>query len=95
MNIAVLASGGVDSSVTLRRLHEQGHKITAFYIKIWLEDELSFLGECPWEEDMAYVREICEELGVPLEVISLQREYWDQVVRYTLEEVEAGRTPNP
>ena len=34
-------------------------------------------------------------LDVPLEVVSLQKEYWDQVVAYTIAEVKAGRTPNP
>lgn len=95
MKIAVLISGGVDSSVALRLLKEQGHDITAFYLKIWLEDELSFLGTCPWEEDLAYVRAVCEQIQVPLEVISLQQEYWDEVVQYTIAEVKAGRTPNP
>ncbi len=33
MKIAVLLSGGVDSSVALRLLKEQGHDITAFYLK--------------------------------------------------------------
>ncbi|HNZ67022.1 MAG TPA: asparagine synthase-related protein, partial [Planctomycetota bacterium] len=56
MKIAVLLSGGVDSSVALALLKEQGHDITAFYIKIWLEDELSFLGQCPWEEDLQYAQ---------------------------------------
>ena len=35
------------------------------------------------------------KLGVPLEVISLQKEYWDEVVSYTIAEIKAGRTPNP
>lgn len=95
MNIAVLVSGGVDSSVALQLLKEQGHNLTAFYLKIWLEDELSFLGECPWEEDLAYVRKVCEQAGVPLEVVSMQKEYWEHVVSYTVAEVKAGRTPNP
>lgn len=47
MNIAVLVSGGVDSSVALRLLQEQGHTLTAYYLKIWLEDELSFFGHLP------------------------------------------------
>ncbi len=95
MNIAVLVSGGVDSSVALALLKEQGHTVTAFYLKIWLEDELSYLGSCPWEEDLAYVQKVCSQYNVPLEVISLQKEYWDAVVAYTLEEIKAGRTPNP
>ncbi len=95
MNIAVLVSGGVDSSVALRLLQRQGHTLTAFYLKIWLEDELSFLGTCPWEEDLAYVRAVCEQANVPLEVMSLQKEYHEEVVRYTINEIKSGRTPNP
>lgn len=95
MKIAVLTSGGVDSSVALRLLKDQGHDVTAFYIKVWLEDELTFLGTCPWEEDLSYVQQICSSLAVPLEICSLQREYFDRVVSYTLEEAKAGRTPNP
>jgi len=95
--IAVLVSGGVDSTVALRLLKEQGHDVTAFYLKIWLEDELSYLGStgCPWEEDLSFVRAICEQANVPLEILSAQKEYWDYVVTYTIAEIKAGRTPNP
>ena len=95
MKIAVLLSGGVDSSVALRLLKDEGHDITAFYLKIWLQDEFSFLGECPWEEDLKYARGVCEQANVPLEVIPLQTAYWDNVVSYTIEEIKEGRTPNP
>jgi tRNA-specific 2-thiouridylase len=95
MKIAVLLSGGVDSSVALRLLREQGHDITAFYLKIWLQEEYSFLGNCPWEEDLEYARAVCEQADVPLQVIPLQDEYWDRVVSYTIKEIKDGRTPNP
>jgi tRNA-5-taurinomethyluridine 2-sulfurtransferase len=95
MKIAVLLSGGVDSSVALNLLKEQGHDITAFYLKIWLQDEFSFLGECPWEEDLSFAREVCRLADVPLEVLPLQNEYWDMVVSYTISEIKEGRTPNP
>lgn len=95
MKIAMLISGGVDSAVSLRLLLEQGYQVTAFYLKIWLEDELSYLGNCPWEEDLAYVRLICEQANVPLEILSLQKEYHDHVVSYVVEQVKAGNTPNP
>ena len=95
MKIAVLLSGGVDSSVSLKLLKNQGHDITAFYLKIWLEDELSYLGHCPWEEDLRYVRQVCEQEEVPLKVVSLQKEYHEQVVGYTIAQVRSGRTPNP
>ena len=95
MNIAVLLSGGVDSSVALKLLKDQDHNITAFYLKIWLEDELSYLGDCPWEADLGYAREVCKKLNVPLQVISLQKEYHKEVVSYAIFEIKAGRTPNP
>ncbi len=95
MNIAVLLSGGVDSSVALCRLQDAGHRVTAFYLKIWLEDELSFLGECPWEEDLEFARAVCQMRNVPLEVVSFQQVYWQRVVAYTIEQVRLGRTPNP
>jgi tRNA (5-methylaminomethyl-2-thiouridylate)-methyltransferase len=95
MKIAVLLSGGVDSSVALKLLKNAGHDVTAFYLKIWLQDEFSFLGECPWEEDLNYVRQVCEKENIPLEVLPLQTEYWDSVVSYTISEIKDGRTPNP
>ncbi|OGB97370.1 tRNA 2-thiouridine(34) synthase MnmA [candidate division TM6 bacterium RIFCSPHIGHO2_12_FULL_36_22] len=95
MKIAVLVSGGVDSSVALKLLKDQGHDVTAFYLKIWLQDELSFLGDCPWQEDLNYVQQVCEQLDVPLEVIPLQTEYWDRIVNHTIDQVRAGYTPNP
>lgn len=96
MKIAVLLSGGVDSSLALNLLKQQAdHDITAFYIKIWLEDELSYIGDCPWETDLKYAREVCEQTGVPLEVVSLQSEYRDLVTQHALDELGAGRTPSP
>jgi tRNA-specific 2-thiouridylase len=95
MKIAMLISGGVDSSVALRLLKEQGHDITAFYLKIWLEDEMSFLGECPWEDDLSYIEQVCRDADVLLEIVPFQKEYWERIVRYTIDEVKKGHTPNP
>jgi tRNA-5-taurinomethyluridine 2-sulfurtransferase len=95
MKAAVLLSGGVDSAAALNLLKENGNEITAFYLKIWLQDEFSFLGECPWEEDLEFADAVCRQAGVPLEVLSLQTEYWDSVVSYTIAEIKEGRTPNP
>lgn len=143
--VAVLLSGGVDSSVALQLLQAQGYRVRAFYLKIWLEDEVrillyvplrsllgghvisstrrspalpssmirltsfcypkfsishthlqvAHLNQCPWEEDLTYAQQTCDQLGVPLETLSLQKEYWEQVVQYTFSEARAGRTPNP
>ncbi len=95
MKIAVLLSGGVDSSVALRLLKaEKRHDITAFYLKIWLEEEVRFLGDCPWQEDLEYARAVCDQADVPLKVVPLQREYYAKVVEYALNELRLGRTPS-
>jgi len=96
MKTAVLLSGGVDSSVALYELLRQGRTdVTAYYLKIWLEDELSYLGDCPWEEDLAFARAVCRAAGVPLEVVPLQVEYYERVVEYALKELRVGHTPSP
>ncbi len=95
MTIAVLLSGGVDSSVALHRLVTEGYTVTAFYLKIWLENDVAFLGTCPWEEDLRYAQATCDLLGVPLRVVPLQREYHAYVVRHTIDAVASGVTPNP
>jgi tRNA (5-methylaminomethyl-2-thiouridylate)-methyltransferase len=95
LEVALLLSGGVDSSVALHRLLDAGHRVTAFYLKVWLEDELAHLGGCPWEEDLQNARAVCEQVSVPLEVVPLQRAYRDRVVEEALRELRAGRTPSP
>ena len=93
--VALLLSGGVDSSVALRLLQQDGYDVTAFYLKIWLEDELAHLGTCPWEEDVDMCQQVCDQANVELEIISLQEEYHQRVMQHTLQEASMGRTPNP
>ena len=95
MKVAVLVSGGVDSSLALAILKEKGCDVRAFYLKIWLEDELAHLSQCPWEEDLDYVQKTCALLDVSYCVVALQQEYQKRIVAYTIAEAKAGRTPNP
>ena len=75
--VALLASGGVDSSVAMALLKEEGYEVEAFYLKIWLEDELAFLGDCPWNEDLKYLEEVCKQLDVKLNIVPMQKEYFE------------------
>lgn len=96
MRVALLLSGGVDSSLALHLLARQSDiEVRAFYLKIWLEDELAFLGDCPWEEDLRYARAVCQQLEVPLHIVPLQTEYRQRIVEHALAELRAGRTPSP
>ena len=93
MNIAALISGGVDSAVAVHLLCEQGYKPDLFYIKIGMDtdNELS----CTAEEDIELATATARRYGLQLEIIDLQKEYWDQVVAYTIEKVRNGFTSNP
>ncbi|AJA90470.1 thiouridylase [Borreliella chilensis] len=96
MKIAVLLSGGVDSSVALYRIIKKGYEsIKCYYLKIWLEDELSYIGNCPWQEDLNYVEAVCNKFKVPYEIINFQKEYYNKVVSYTIKELKNGNTPSP
>ncbi|CAG7875555.1 unnamed protein product [Brassica rapa] len=76
LRVAVLLSGGVDSSVALRLLHAAGHSCTAFYLKIWFQEGFeNFRNQCPWEDDLKYAKHVCEQVDVPLEVVHLTDEY--------------------
>lgn len=92
ISIAALISGGVDSSVSVHLLCEQGYKPDLFYIKIGMEDK-GFT--CTQEEDIEMASSIAHKYGLKLDIIDLQKEYWDNVVKYTIDTVANGRTPNP
>ncbi|MBQ4137995.1 MAG: tRNA 2-thiouridine(34) synthase MnmA [Muribaculaceae bacterium] len=92
MKIAVLISGGVDSAVVLHLLHEAGHELHPFYIRIGMDNGE---GDCSAEEDIEMCTLITKQYGLPLEVVSLHQEYWDNVMAYALRTVKEGRTPNP
>ena len=91
--IAVLLSGGVDSSVVLYELVRQGLQPDCFYIKIGPEEEEEW--DCSSEEDLEMATTVSHKYGCRLEVIDCHREYWDQVTKYTMDKVRAGLTPNP
>ncbi len=91
--VALLLSGGVDSSVAAHLLCEQGIHPDCFYIKIGSEEKEEW--DCTSEEDMEASTSIARKYGLPLEVVDCHKEYWEQVTRYTMEKVKAGLTPNP
>lgn len=93
MNIAVLLSGGVDSSVVVHLLCEQGIRPSLFYIKIG-KDDAEYM-DCSAEEDLEIATAIARRYGLPLEVVDLHKEYWDNVAAYAIDKIRRGLTPNP
>ena len=91
--VALLLSGGVDSSVVLHELVSHGVKPDCFYIKIGPEEQSEW--NCNSEEDVEMATAVAQRYGCKLEIVDCHREYWNQVTRYTMEKVRAGYTPNP
>ncbi len=91
--IAVLLSGGVDSSVVVYEFARLGLRPDCFYIKIGPEEAEEW--DCNSEEDLEMATAVTRRYGCKLEVIDCHREYWSQVTKYTMDKVKAGFTPNP
>lgn len=95
MRIAVLISGGVDSSIALYKMRRYSKQIVAYFIKVWSENDIHFSASCPWQDDLHYAQLICNTFDIPLRVVSLQRQYREIIIAYTLSELKRGGTPSP
>ena len=101
--VIVGVSGGVDSSVALILLKNEGYDVEGLFMKNWdslinndikgnpsLENDI-----CTQEQDYNDAKEVCDKLGIKLHRVDFVKEYWDYVFTYFLEELKKGRTPNP
>ncbi len=91
--IAVLLSGGVDSSVVVWEFAQLDLHPDCFYIKIGPEEKEEW--DCSSEEDLEMATAVARKYGCKLQVVDCHHEYWNEVTRYTMEKVKAGFTPNP
>ena len=89
--VYVGVSGGVDSSVALALLKEQGYDVTGVFLRVWQADFLP----CDWKEERRSAMRVCATLGVPFITLDCQEEYKKEVVDYMIAEYSAGRVPNP
>lgn len=86
-------SGGVDSSLTVALLVEQGYDVTGVYMKNWTQDLPGM--RCPWADDLADAKRVAVQLGIDFKVFDFENDYRQKVVEYMIDEYKNGRTPNP
>jgi tRNA-specific 2-thiouridylase len=91
--VVVGMSGGVDSSVAALLLKEQGYDVIGIFMKNW--DDTDDNGICTATEDFDDVVRVCNQIGIPYYAVNFEKQYWDKVFTYFLDEYKAGRTPNP
>ncbi len=100
--VIVGLSGGVDSSVTLLLLQQQGYDVEAFFMRNWdsalNNDVLGNFDEseiCPQEIDYQDAKKVADQLNVKLHRVDFIKEYWEYVFKHFVDEYSEGRTPNP
>lgn len=91
--VVVGMSGGVDSSVTALLLKQQGYDVIGIFMKNW--DDTDENGFCTATEDYKDVAAVAAQIGIPYYSINFEKEYWDKVFTYFLDEYKRDRTPNP
>lgn len=91
--VVVGMSGGVDSSVTAWLLKEEGYEVIGLFMKNW--DDTDEFGHCTATEDYEDVRRVCTQIGIPYYSVNFEKEYYQKVFQYFLDEYRKGRTPNP
>jgi len=96
--IVVGLSGGVDSSVALLLLKQQGWQPVGVSLKmaVW-KNKCNALREnvCCTDESFGNAARVCRKLGVPHHIYNVERAFERRVMGYFVDELARGRTPNP
>lgn len=96
--ILVAMSGGIDSTISARLLHDEGYEVVGITMKTW--DYASSGGTrketgCCSLDSINDAREMAVQSGFPHYIIDIRDEFGDFVIDNFVEEYLAGRTPNP
>jgi tRNA-specific 2-thiouridylase len=99
--VAMGLSGGVDSSVAMALLKEQGYDVAGLSMEIFdsaVDLRSSGKQTCYGPEEKEHINSaaaICRELGIPFYVIDLKKDFTRHVIENFRLEYLNGRTPNP
>ncbi|WP_104707480.1 tRNA 2-thiouridine(34) synthase MnmA [Helicobacter ailurogastricus] len=88
MKIAVLMSGGVDSSYSAYLLKQAGHALLGVYLKLHGKEEkhAHYIKNC---------EAVAKFLNIPFEVVDFQEAFKEKVYQAFIDTYKSGQTPNP
>jgi len=92
MNVLVLMSGGVDSSVAAARLVHAGHDVTGATLRLWGGETGS---GCCSVSDVEDARRVAAQLDIPHYVFNFADAFTASVVEPYVASYADARTPNP
>ncbi|MBC8174160.1 MAG: tRNA 2-thiouridine(34) synthase MnmA [Candidatus Marinimicrobia bacterium] len=97
--VLVAMSGGVDSSVALKLILDQGYDAIGVTMKLWeyrdSDGNLLYESKCCSMDAINRAKLVCEQLGVLHHTVDLQDEFHKSVIDDFVNEYFVGRTPNP
>ncbi|MBH30637.1 MAG: tRNA 2-thiouridine(34) synthase MnmA [Candidatus Marinimicrobia bacterium] len=97
--VLVAMSGGVDSSVTLLKILEEGYEPVGVTMKLWESTDAdgtpSTDSYCCSVEAINNAKLICDGFGVPHYTLDFKSIFRENVVDYLVDQYFVGITPNP
>lgn len=107
--IVVSMSSGVDSSVSALMYSQRYKNVRGVFMANWSSSADGHVGaacsrddgskgsnsSCTVDRDWDEVQKTCQQLGIPCERVSFEKEYWLDVFEPMLSMYQMGLTPNP
>ncbi len=96
--VLVAMSGGIDSTVTARLLHDEGYEVIGITMKTW---DYASSGSSKKEtgccslDSINDARQVAVDAGFAHYIVDIRDEFGDYVIDNFVDEYLAGRTPNP
>ena len=88
MKIALLMSGGIDSSYSAYLLKQEGHEVVGIYLKLHDDEKKHAV-------NIANIEKVSHHLGIETHILDAKALFKEHVYDYFVKSYEQGLTPNP
>ncbi len=92
--VAVLMSGGVDSSLAAALLHRQGHQVLGITLKL-LNEHAPPRWDAAFRAAVGDARQVARKIGIDHDVLDIADVFAERIVKPFEQSYRRGQTPNP